>query len=151
MTGRSFKNFGKAAIASVAALLISAAGGAKAGDRFADHVAEQLTMFKQAAIHEGDWSDRGQHIGKLAKGQRYERLMTLERGETYVFAGACDMDCGHVRLRIFDEANQLVGDMRGRRPTVEVSPGRTRDFRIVVDMTGCREDECHFGVTLAAR
>lgn len=143
-------NFSKAVVATMAALVM-VAGGAEAGGRYAENVAQQLTIFKRAAIHEGDWSDRGQHIGKLAMGQRYERPMTLEKGENYVFAAACDMDCGHVRLRLYDDRNRLIGDMRGRRPTVDVSPSSTRDFRIVVDMTGCREDECHFGVTLAAR
>lgn len=134
---------------SVAALALSSS--AESRDPYAEQVSEQLSFFKRAAIHEGDYSDRGQHVGKLAKGERYERPMTLERGEHYVFAAACDKDCSHVRLRIFDQHNRLIGDMRGRRPSVEVDPHATQQFRIVVDMTGCREEECHFGVTLAAR
>ncbi len=142
---------------AIVALVASSAGAllaphlAEARDPYADQVARQLTSFKRAAIHEGDYSDRGEHIGKLAKGERYERLMTLEKGELYVFGAACDKDCSHLRLRILDESGRVVGDERGNRPHVEVSPRWTRQFRILVDMTGCREDECHFGVTLAAR
>lgn len=138
-----------AAIAGASLALLAPA--AEARDPYAAQVDRQLANFKRAAIHEGAYGDRGQHIGKLTQGQRYERLMTLEKGEFYVFGAACDADCKHIRLQVLDESNRVVGDSQSSRPSVEVAPRWTRQFRVVVDMTGCREDECHFGVTMAAQ
>lgn len=136
------------AAAALTGLMPSASGKA---DPYSASVLRQLARFQNDAVIQDNFSDRGQHVGKLRMGHRYTRPMTLERGEQYVFHAVCDQDCGHIRLRIVDENNLTVSESTSNKPYVLHSPDRTQVYRVQVDMTGCREEECHFGVGLAAK
>lgn len=138
-------------LAAIAALTLTPVASAHARDAYHEQVANQLANFIDEATLGGNFANRGHHIGKLSKGQSYVRAMTLEGGEHYVFGAACDRDCGNVRLKLIDENNRVVSDSRSNRPVAVLSPRQTRVYRIQVDMTGCREDECHFGVGMVAK
>ena len=138
------------AAAALAALTLVTPVAAQAVDPYVNQVSVQLRQVYRAYNRGDSYADRGQHIGKLNRGGRYERLMFLDRDEEYVFAAACDSDCDQVRLRIYDQNGALVAERRTNQPIATIAPPRPGTYRIQLDMTGCRQAECHFGVALLA-
>lgn len=138
-------------MALAAAAAVVASTPAISRDVYTESIERQLARFQNDHVVRENFSDRGRHIGVLQRGRTYVRPMTLERGERYVFHAVCDQDCGHIRLRIVDENNATVSESTSNKAFALLLPSRTSVYRVQVDMTGCREQECHFGVGLAAR
>ncbi len=136
---------------ATAILTVVLAGQSTARDAYVDQVRVQLARAQSPAVQENGFSERGQHIAKLNRGGRYERTMYLERGEEYLYHAACDRNCHEVRLRILDANDNAVSLACGNRPVAGFTPDRAGKYKVRLDMTGCREDECHFGVALVAR
>lgn len=104
-------------------------------------------------------ADRGydptddQWDGSLDSSEEDSHWITLFRGDSYTFLGACDDDCGDLDLTLYDEdGDQIDVDTSiDAIPTVSVSPRRTGDYRVVVKMYSCSIEPCYYSVGVYSR
>jgi hypothetical protein len=71
----------------------------------------------------------------------------LEEGITYLFAGACDEDCGDMDLALYDGGKLIVQDVEEDAvPVIQVIPTRTGYFLLDITIYSCDDRQCYFGV-----
>jgi hypothetical protein len=71
----------------------------------------------------------------------------LEEGVTYLFAGACDENCGDMDLALYDGGELLVQDIEEDAvPVIHVIPARTGYFLLDLTIYSCDDGQCYFGV-----
>ncbi len=104
-------------------------------------------------------ADRGydptddQFDSSLDSGEEESHWVTLYRGDSYTFLGACDNDCGDLDLFLYDEdGDEVDSDVSvDAIPTVSVNPRRTGDYRIKVKMYSCSVEPCFYSVGVYSR
>jgi hypothetical protein len=104
-------------------------------------------------------ADRGfdptddQFDSSLDSSEEESHWVTLYRGDSYTFLGACDDDCGDLDLFLYDEdGDEVDSDVSTDAiPTVSVSPRRTGDYRIMARMYSCTVEPCYYSVGVYSR
>ena len=142
--------FMKTAIAAGVGVVVATAAFA-AEITFRRQVVGQLLEIAQTVEH-ANYDLVSHRVEILKRNTRMALNISLQKGKDYVIAAVCDSDCDAIRLSLYDENGNLIDkDGNGDRLAVKVSPAWNGQFRVVVDMTGCSEKECHAGVAAFKR
>lgn len=102
-----------------------------------------------AYLSEQGYSLKGQaHTGSLDHRASADFTIDLQRGFTYTLLGVCDEDCSDIDLSISDEnGEEIDSDYKDDDvPILEVTPGRSGNYRVHVYMAGCTNEPCYYGV-----
>ena len=77
-------------------------------------------------------------------------IFTVAPGKTYWLYGACDDDCYNLDLEGLDEDGNSLDDDKNpdAEPVLLIAGEDVTRLRVIVEMTGCDEDSCAFGVGL---
>lgn len=77
----------------------------------------------------------------------FSRAITLNAGTSYVFAIACDRDCGSPTLQIYDQNGGPAGTRNADMTVVAIVPDATGQYR-VEGAIQCRNGSCGVGVAM---
>ena len=127
-----------------------------AADARADHWEEHIDLvYDQLKSDHEYYEGRGYTVvnyimGKLDDDDEVTWTFYLSRRTAYVVTGACDGDCDDLDLRL-KTASGIVVDRDedpGYWPEVSVTPTRSQNYSIEVEMYDCNADPCYYGITV---
>ena len=125
-------------------------GGHATGQELPPERADAVAMIKSSidkASPSGDFHRIQGHVDLLDASKSVRFKLEIAPEVEYAIIGACDDNCGHIDLAVYDENDKLIGaDRTGDLPKVLV-PGKTGHTLIVrIDMVDCDESPCAYGV-----
>lgn len=135
---------------AIAAMGWLTAGEAKAqmSERpFVEHVQSLLLREAEALRSRGYEPTQKALINQTARSEIRRVVVRLQQGISYAMLAACDQDCRHVELSIFDANRELMLKSRDRNDVVVVTgaPDRSGLYEVEIGLPGCREPSCHVG------
>jgi hypothetical protein len=91
--------------------------------------------------------------GRLAQGGQDSLRVALRAGTRYALVAVCEADCRDLEVALLGETTTLVaqGTARSDRPVVEIEPGTTGKYRIVVTMARCATNRCGYAIGVFTR
>jgi hypothetical protein len=86
--------------------------------------------------------------GRLTRWESASHRLRLTAGDRYVIAGACDIDCTDLDLRLYDSGGRLLEqDLRlSDVPFIIFQPRLSGEYQIRVTMSGCSVEPCRYGL-----
>lgn len=145
-------------MAWVLCLLMVAAPAA--GQSSLDRIGRQLSEVVAASALQGYELD-GQALtsysvaGMLGPGGSVALVIDLWAGRSYRITGVCDRSCANLDLSLHDTdqpALAIAEDSLGDKvPMLEFTVRRTGPHLLAVDMAGCSEARCHFGISVLSQ
>ena len=92
-------------------------------------------------------------IGKLDDDAVDTWTFYFSRRTDYVVTGACDEDCNDLDLRLKASSGTVVDrdEEPGYWPEVSVTPTRSQNYSIEVEMYDCDVEPCYYGIALFER
>lgn len=112
-------------------------------------VALQLLTVTRAAEAAGWTASEERAFGYVDEGHVATIELTLAQG-TYSALGVCDGDCSDLNLRVLDENGGLLDndELPDDVPMIEFWGSRDNSYTVEVEMAGCSESPCFYGVQL---
>jgi len=143
------KNIAKVAFGLLAGASLLVPTIAIAGSRYEDQIRDQLIMAARA-LGVGNYQYQDSYIDRLDDNSEERLTFNLKKGMTYAIVGVCDEDCSDIDLELYDENGNSISVDRGSDdyPIVEVTPARTGQFSLEVDMYSCSASYCYYGISI---
>jgi hypothetical protein len=123
-----------------------------AGNSFLDSLQNRLDRAAIDLTIEG-FEPTHAYPGLLSGGAATVVNLWLTRGKDYGFVAVCE-SCSGMDLALYDSRNNLVASDvgTGDQPVVTVIPRRTGQFKLVLRMTKCSQDDsCYYGIGVVKR
>ncbi len=132
--------------------LFAVSNDAQAQDVYRAQVLAQLEPVGEHLMSEGFRAYHEPFTGSLDSGDAAEIEFVLYSGITYIFVGACDVDCSDVDLILRDASGAVVASDTAMDdvPVVTFEP-RAGTYTITVRMAACSAEPCRYGVAAFAR
>jgi hypothetical protein len=137
---------------TVLAVLSLAPAQAAAQSQWEQQVLDQIRTASELFVSEGFAQVGEARTGSLNDETSEDFNLTLEADVSYILVGVCDNDCPDLDLALLDDAgNEIDSDYeKDAFPMVEVTPSRTRSYRVHVYMAECTSEPCFYGVGVFA-
>ena len=118
------------------------------GNRWEDQVQTYLSRAARVLEERGYVETQERYVESLRESRSHTIRLTLRADESYSIVGVCDNDCSDLDFKLYDDADNLIDeDMEtDDTPIVSVTPRRTGEFRLSVQMADCTNEPCYFGV-----
>ena len=137
------------ALLALVALCLCSLYSADAQEEYLDVVYDQLKWDLDY------YDDRGYTFlnfvfGKLDDDGEDTWTFYFSRRTDYLVTGACDNDCNDLDLRLKTATGTVVDRDEGSDywPEVSVTPTRSQNYSIEVDMYDCDVEPCYYGLAL---
>ncbi len=122
-------------------------------DEYEDQIKALLVFVAMAAEEEGYEVALEPYMDVLDDSAHDGLSLTLEGGTEYKIIGVCDSDCSDIDMHLQDGDGNLVARDQSDDdvPIVDVSPGQTASYQLIVVMHECSAEPCHYGVVALKR
>lgn len=89
-------------------------------------------------------------VGKLDDDGVATWTFELSRRTDYAVSGVCDEDCADLDLRLKTATGTVVDrdELPDNYPEVSVTPTRSQDYTVEVEMYSCSVEPCYYGIAL---
>ena len=138
---------------SIADAPVAAEGRDDRGTEWRKHVEDVRAKLKREADYLG-----GQHyqaiapakVEMLTKEEHKGFPLSLSSGVTYAIVAACDEDCSHVEVALYDEEQRPLMRSPEKRAVVIINgtPAGSGLYTADVAAPGCQETSCYAGIIL---
>ena len=133
--------------------ITSAPSSGSEGDRFEAQVRTQLNDAGHTWSEKGFAMSHEVFMGRLDDDANESLNIPLDGGTRYVIVGVCDQDCTDVDLTVYDSnGREVASDVETNdKPTVQVTPTGSGQYRVKVSMVACTGNPCRYGVGVWAK
>ncbi len=125
-----------------------AAANERSGEKpFVEHVQAQIARETSALQAQGFLPVQKSVLGPAGRSQTKRFILRLKPGITYAMIAACDQDCDHVEIAIYDAERQQLSrsSKRGDVAIFSGTPDRGGLYEVEVTQPGRKEPLCHQG------